>query len=65
MLNNRDDVRSPLGKTYLRETHRQNRGRDDSLAGDIGERIIYYTFVGTAAILTLASATRLARKITK
>ena len=65
MLNNRDDVRSPLGKTYLRETYRQDCGRDDSLAGDIGERIIYYTLVGTAAVLTLASASRLARKISR
>lgn len=65
MPEHRDDIRSPLGKTYLRETYRQERGRDGSLAGDVGERILYYTLVGTAAVLTLASASRLARKITR
>lgn len=61
----RYDPRHALGTTYLQQAHWQKRGRHDSLAGDIGERIIYYTLVGTAAILTLASATRIARKITK
>lgn len=65
MPKHRYDPRHPLGTTYLRETYRQERGRDDSLAGDVGERILYYTIVGTAAVLTLASASRLARKITR
>lgn len=65
MPERRYDPRHTLGTTYLRQAHWQERNRHDSLAGDIGERIIYYTLVGTAAILTLASASRLARKITK
>lgn len=65
MPERRYDPRHTLGPTYLRETYRQERSRDASLAGNVGEHIIYYTLVGTAAVLTLASATRLARKITR
>lgn len=65
MPERRYDPRHTLGTTYLRETYRQERRRNDSVAGDIGERIIYYTLIGTATLLTLASAGRLARKITK
>lgn len=65
MREHRYDPRHTLGPTYLREAYRQERSRDESLAGDVGERIIYYTLVGTAALLTIASAGRLARKISR
>lgn len=59
------DPRHTLGNTYMLKSHRQETRRHDSLAGDIGQRIIYYTLVGAASILTLATAGRIARKIIK
>lgn len=65
MREHRYDPRHALGPTYLREAYRQERSRNESLAGDIGQRIIYYTLVTAAVILTLGTTTRIARKISR
>lgn len=65
MRNPNYDPRHALGDTYMLKSLGQEARRHDSLAGDIGQRIIYYTLVGAASILTLATTARIARKITK
>lgn len=65
MRNPNYDPRHTLGDTYMLKSSRQEARRHDSVAGDIGQQIIYYTLVGAASILTLATSARIARKITK
>lgn len=65
MRNPNYDPRHTLGNTYMLKSPGQEARRHDSVAGDIGQRIIYYTLVGAASILTLATTARIARKITK
>lgn len=59
----RYDPRSTLGPTYLRETYRQERSRNEGIAHATGEQVIYATFVLTGAILALGAATAIARKM--
>lgn len=65
MRNPNYDPRHALGNTYMLKSSGQKARRHDSVAGDIGQQIIYYTLVGAVSILTLATSARIARKITK
>ena len=65
MPKHRYDPRSPLGSTYLRQAYWQERSRNEGIAQSVGERVLYGTFVLAATILTIGSATAVARKINK
>ena len=65
MRNPNYDPRCPLGHTYLRQAHWEERNRDAGIAQSTGEQVIYASLVLAALIVTLSTAVTIARKITK
>ena len=65
MRNPNYDPRSPLGHTYLRQAHWEERSRDAGVAQSVGERVIYFALVLATSILTLGATSALVRKINK
>ena len=65
MRNPNYDPRSPLGHTYLRQAHWEERSRDAGAAQSAGERVIYFALVLATSILALGATSALVRKINK
>ena len=65
MRNPNYDPRSPLGHTYLRQAHWEERSRDAGAAQSVGERVIYFALVLATSILALGATSALVRKINK